>query len=179
MNPRFFTSKIGVLLLGVIIASVIFTTVSATTYNGLATKQATYQAQWAQVENQYQRKIDLIPELVTQVSQYKQFESGTLENITRLRTQWLNSTSQSVRVNVTTAIDQNLIKLVATYENYPELQSITVVASLMDELAGRYNDDVRAYNTQVVTFPGNVFAGLFGFQRGPYYDPIPGGPVNP
>src|SRR5216684_337948 len=110
MNPRFFTSKIGVLLLGVIIASVIFTTVSA-----------------------------------------------TLENITRLRTQWLNSTSQSVRVNVTTAIDQNLIKLVATYENYPELQSITVVASLMDELAGtenriaverfRYNDDVRAYNT--------------------------------
>ncbi len=189
MNPRFFTSKIGVLLLGVIIASVIFTTVSATTYNGLATKQATYQAQWAQVENQYQRKIDLIPELVAQVSKYKQFESGTLENITRLRTQWLNSTSQSVRVNVTTAIDQNLIKLVATYENYPELQSITVVAGLMDELAGtenriaverfRYNDDVRAYNTQMVTFPGNVFANLFGFQRAPYYDPIPGGPINP
>ncbi len=189
MNPRFFTSKIGIILLAVIIVSAIFTTVSAATYNGLATKQATYQAQWAQVENQYQRKIDLIPELISTVSQYQQFESGTLENITRLRTQWLNSTSQSVRVNVTTAIDQNLIKLVATYENYPQLQSITVVAGLMDELAGtenriaverfRYNDDVRAYNTQIVTFPGNVFAGVFGFQRAPYYDPVPGGPINP
>jgi len=66
MNPRFFTSKIGIILLGVLIASIVFTTVSAATYNGLATKQATYQAQWAQVENQYQRKIDLIPELVVQ-----------------------------------------------------------------------------------------------------------------
>ena len=189
MNPRFLTSKIGIILLGVLIASVIFTTVSAATYNALATKQATYQAQWAQVENQYQRKIDLIPELVVQVSGYREFESQTLENITRLRTQWLNASTQVIKVNVTTAIDQNLFKLQATYENYPYLQSITVVAGLMDELAGtenriaverfRYNDDVRSYNTQIVTFPGNIYAGLFGFQRAPYYDPIPGGPVNP
>ena len=59
MNPRFFTSKIGIILLAVIVASAIFGTASAATYNGLATKQNTLQAQWAQVENQYQRKIVL------------------------------------------------------------------------------------------------------------------------
>ena len=189
MNPRFLTSKLGLLLLAVIIASVVFTSVTATTYNGLATKQATLQAQWAQVENQYQRKIDLIPNLILQVSGYAEFEKQTLENITMLRTQWLNAPSQVVQVNVTTAIDQNLFKLVATYENYPYLQTAPLVAGVMDELAGtenriaverfRYNDDVRVYNTEIVTFPGNAFAGLFGFQKAPYYDPIPGGPLGP
>ena len=188
MNPRFFTSKIGIILLAVIVASAIFGTASAATYNGLATKQNTLQAQWAQVENQYQRKIVLIPELVTTAYNYTQFERTTIENITRLRTEWLNAPNQVAQVNATNAIDQNLFRLTATYENYPELHSIVVVAGLMDELAGtenritverfRYNDDVRAYNNQVATFPGNVFAGMFGFQRAPYYDPIPGGPTS-
>jgi len=189
MNPKFFTSKIGVFLLGIIVVSLIFTSVSASTYNGLATKQTELQAQWAQVENQYQRKIDLIPELVKAAKNATQFESSTLENLTSLRTQWLNAPTQVARVNATNAIDQNLIKLTATYENYPDLQSVAVIAGLMDELAGtenriaversRYNDDVRAYNTQVATFPGNVFSGFFGFQKANYYDPIPGGPAGP
>jgi len=89
------------------------------------------------------------------------------------------------RVNITNAIDVLLFHMTATYENYPELHSVSLVAGLMDELAGtenriavermRFNDDVLAYNTQVRTFPSNVVAGWFGFHETQYYT-IPGHP---
>ena len=83
-------------------------------------------------------------------------------------------------------LDQNLFAIRVTYERYPELQSIQLVADLMTSLEGtenriavergRYNDAVRVYNTAVISFPGKVVAGMFGFQARSYYNPIPGGP---
>jgi len=123
---------------------------------------------------------------VATVQQYQQFERSTLENITRLRSQWLNTSGIDQRINVSQSLDQNLFAIRVTYENYPDLKSNQVVASLMDELSGTenriatermwYNDAVRSYNTAVISFPNSLLAGSFGFQPRKYFDPIPGGP---
>lgn len=155
-------------------------------YNGMVSSEQAVEAQWAQVENQYHRKIDLIPTLVDVTSGYMEFESGVLQNITDLRTQWLQDLTLEDRVNTSNALDGQLMLLVATYENYPSLSSIEAVASLMDELAGtenriaverlKYNEEVQTYNTKIKKFPSNIIAGMFDFDERPYYDPIPGGP---
>lgn len=155
-------------------------------YNGLVAKQQTVAAQWAQVETVFQRKIDLIPALVATVEQYQQFERSTLENITALRSQWQNASNFQQRVNISNALNAQLYDIQLTYEAYPELQSIYAVTQLMDELAGsenritverlRYNDAVRAFNTQVQSFPDLLIAGWFGFTNVEYFDPLPGGP---
>lgn len=183
--------KISKPLLALIIAIVAVVLVLAliiVTYNGFVDSEQQVESQWAQVENEYQRKIDLIPNLVNITSQYTQFEASTLTNITALRMEWLNALTSAERLNTSIALDGEINTIVLAYfaaENYPTLSSIPLVADLMDELAGtenriavermRYNDDVREYNSKIKRFPGVMFAGMFGFEEKRYYDPIPGG----
>lgn len=104
-------------------------------YNGLVTYEQRVEAQWAQAENQYQRKIDLIPNLVNVTSQYTQFEKSVLENVTNLRTAWLSALTAEERLNTSIALDGEISALVLAYysaENYPYLSSIELVAGLMD-----------------------------------------------
>ena len=175
-----------VILVAITLVAVILLSSVVSTYNSLVTKNEAADAQWAQVENQYQRKIDLIPEIYRVAVNYTQFERSVLENITRLRSQWLNASSIQQRVNVTNELNQNLYAIQVTVERYPELQSVQVIQNLMVELAGtenriavergRFNEAVRAYNVAASTFPGVLWAGMFGFQPREYYNPIPGGP---
>ena len=179
-------SRRGLTLVGILVIAVVLLAWVVAAYNSFVAKDQMVTAQWAQVENQYQRKVDLIPSLVATVQQYQQFERSTLENITRLRSQWLNTSGIDQRINVSQSLDQNLFAIRVTYENYPDLKSNQVVASLMDELSGTenriatermwYNDAVRSYNTAVISFPNSLLAGSFGFQPRKYFDPIPGGP---
>jgi LemA protein len=154
-------------------------------YNGLVAAEQNVDAQWAQVENEYQRKIDLIPNLVNITSQYTQFEKSVIENVTLYRTQWLSALTDDEKLNASILLDGQVSALVLAYysaENYPTLSSIPLVAGLMDELAGtenriatermRYNEEVRDYNTKVKKFPSNLVAGMFGFDEKQYYDPI-------
>src|SRR3989442_6060956 len=127
---------IAIGLIAVIITGVAGVTSTVLTYNSLVSKQATVQAQWAQVENQYQRKIDLIPSLVSTANGYAQFEKSTLQNITKLRTQWLNASGLDQRVNITNAMDVLLFRVTATYENYPDLKNI-VCRLLLEKQKGR------------------------------------------
>ena len=117
--------------------------------------------------------------MVATVSAYQQFEASTLTNITLLRTQWMNANTTEQQVNVTNQLDSQLATIIVTYENYPELQSITAVRDLMYELTGtenriatermRYNDNVLDYNSHIKSFPASMIAGWAGFDEREYY----------
>ncbi len=119
------------------------------------------------IDAQLQRRYDLIPNLVNSVRGYLQFERDVLEEVTRLRSQWQTASDPNERVQLSNQIEQALSKIILTYEAYPELKSDQIVVRLMDELAGTenriavartyYNDGVRDFNTNLRTFPNNVF----------------------
>lgn len=158
-------------------------------YNNFVVLTQNIENQWAQVETQYQRRIDLIPNLVNTAKGYMQFEKSLLEEITSLRSQWMSSATVEDKVKFGNALDSALGRLLAVYENYPDLKSIQAVSSLMDELAGtenriaversRYNDAVRSYNTAIKMFPSNMLANLFGFKERTYFQAKPGAETVP
>ncbi len=187
-NPSFFTKKIIVLIILVIAVLVIVFWIWGT-YNSLITKDQGVQSQWSNVETQYQRRIDLIPNLVNSVKGYMNFEQDLLTNITKLRSGWTQSATVNDRLQYQTQLDTALSRLLLVYENYPDLKSNAIVAQLMDELAGtenrisversRYNDKVREFNTAVKVFPGNVIASWFNFNEKKYYESIKGAEIAP
>ena len=190
MGSKLKLGPVAVVILAIVMISLlVFVSWVALAYNSLVRRDVAVLAQWQQVENQYQRKIILIPTLINITSQYTEFERSVLENITRLRTQWMNASTFDTRINNSVILDQQLFLLVATYEAYPYLRSIDLVYDVMTELTGtenmiavermRYNDAVRVYNTQVRSFPDAFVANSFGFRERPFYDPIPGGPGGP
>ena len=159
------------------------------TYNGLVGLEQSVNAQWAQVETQYQRRFDLIPNLVRTVQQYQQFEAGLLTDITSLRSQWSAAKTVDEKVAIGSATDSAISRLLLVYENYPQLQSVQTVSNLMDELAGtenrisvermRYNSAVQSYDTTLRTFPTNLFAGAFGFSQKAYFTSATGAETAP
>lgn len=158
-------------------------------YNNFIVLGQNIDNQWAKVEVQYQRRIDLIPNLVNTAKGYMQFEKSLLEDITSLRSRWMSSTSVEDKVNYGNALNSALGRLLVVYENYPDLKSVQPVASLMDELAGtenriaversRYNDMVKDYNTAIKVFPSNILANMFGFKERTYFQAAPGSEIVP
>lgn len=159
------------------------------TYNSLVVLSQGVDNQWAQVETQYQRRIDLIPNLVNTAKGYMQFEKSLLEEITSLRSQWMSAATVDNKVKYGNALDSALGRLLVVYENYPTLKSDTVISSLMDELAGtenriavermRFNDKIREYNTAIKIFPTNLIANAFNFKERPYFQAQPGSEIVP
>jgi LemA protein len=156
-------------------------------YNSAQSKDENVKKLAADVDAQLQRRYDLIPNLVESVKGYMQFERETLEEITRLRSQWQTMQSTGERVEISNQIEQALSKIILTYEAYPELKSDGLVTRLMDELAGTenriavartyYNDGVRDYNTHLRTFPNYLFnesgflgARPWGLDQYPQYE---------
>ena len=149
------------------------------TYNDLITKDQKVEAQWANVESQYQRRSDLIPNLVSSVQGYLRYERELLTQITELRSRWQSATTQEDKIAYGTALDSAIGRLLVVVENYPDLKANTAVTQLMDELAGtenriaverqRYNDAVRDYNTAIRRFPANIVASSFGFEKKLYF----------
>lgn len=174
------------LVIGGIAAAVVFLIIlisliwTISTYNNLVSMEEDVEGSWAQVENQYQRKIDLIPNLVDTVEDYEEFEESTLTNITRLRSQWMEADSTEEQVETSNQIDSALRSILLVYENYPYLQSIQVVRDLIVELEGtenritvermRYNEEVRDYNKKIKQFPAVIVANNFGFDERSYFE---------
>lgn len=184
-NKKLYTITALIVILAIALATVAWLVL---TYNSLVRENEKVDSQWAQVQNQYQRKIDLIPTLVSTVGAYQQFEASTLTNITQLRTQWMNATTTEDQVNVTNQLDSQLATIIVTYENYPELQSITAVRDLIYELAGtenrisvermRYNEYVQDFNAHIKSFPASFVAGWGDFEEREYYQ-SPNAPPPP
>jgi len=163
--------------LGVIIVLMILYFVSI--YNGIVTKHETITAKWAQVENQLQRRNDLIPNLVNTVKGYAAHEKTVFENVTNARSQWAKANTLDEKVKAAGGMDTALSRLLLVVENYPNLKADQTFLSLMDELSGtenriavermRYNEAVKDYNITVRMFPGNIIAGMFGYKPASEY----------
>lgn len=159
------------------------------TYNNLITLNELVTNKWAQVETQYQRRVDLIPNLVNTVKEYEQFEKSLLTEITSLRSQWAAATTLEEKVTTANQLESALARLIVVVENYPELKTIEAITSLMDELAGtenriavermRYNEAVRTYNTAIKLFPANMIARNFGFTERSYFEAAEGAEEAP
>lgn len=155
--------------LGVVIAILVLAGLAGfATYNGIVTKDEAIDSAWAQVENVLQRRYDLIPNLVNTVKGYAKHEKELFEEITRLRSQWTSAQGTDAKAQAATQLEGALARLMVVVENYPDLKASQNFIALQDELAGtenrisvergRYNEAVRAYNTAVRRFPGNLFS---------------------
>jgi len=158
-------------------------------YNGLVTKSQAIDAQWAQVETQYQRRFDLIPNLVNAVKGMMKQEQTVFQAIADARTKYGAAQTVDAKAAAAGEVETSLGRLIAVMENYPDLKSSQNVTQLMDELAGtenrisverkRFNDLTRDYNTQIKTFPTNMLAGMFGFSEKQYFQSVTGSEVAP
>lgn len=145
--------------------------------------------QWAQVETQYQRRYDLIPNLVNSVKGFLAQEQAVFGQIAEARTRYAGAQTVNDKVGAATQLESALGRLLVVMENYPELRSNETVAQLMDELAGtenrisverrRYNDMVKDYNLKVTQVPGRFLASMFGFTPKSYFESAGGADTAP
>src|SRR5437773_7278902 len=148
-------------------------------YNTFVSQEQAIKAQWAQVENQLQRRNDLIPNLVESVKGYAAHEEGVFKEIADARSKLLAAKSPEESIQAANQQSSALGRLLAIAENYPQLRANEQFNRLMDELSGtenriagermRYNEKVQEYNTSRRQFPANVTARMFGFKEYPFF----------
>ena len=158
-------------------------------YNSLVTLNESVDAQWAKVETQYQRRFDLIPNLVNSVKGILTQEQKIFGDIAEARTRYSGATSANDKAAAASQVESAFGRLLVIMENYPQLQSSANVQDLMTQLEGtenrisvertRFNDMVRDYNVSVKRFPRNVLAGLFGFGERAYFEAAKGSETAP
>jgi LemA protein len=158
----------------------VVTLVSGCSYNKFTAKEQEIKAQWAQVENQLQRRNDLIPNLVETVKGFAAQEASVFGQIADARARMAGATTPEQRIAAANAESSALARLLVVVENYPLLKSDAQFARLMDELSGtenrlsvermRYNDRIREYETMRRQFPANITAKVFSFKEYPYFE---------
>lgn len=158
-------------------------------YNGMVNMQEGVAAQWSNVENQYQRRLDLIPNLVNTVKGYATHEEKTLTDVVNARAK---ATQMQVNIdqldeatlrklnNVQGELSSALSRLMAISESYPDLKANVNFRDLQAQLEGtenriaverrKYNETARTYNAYIRRFPKNILAGMFGFTPKPYFE---------
>ncbi|MFN4227271.1 MAG: LemA family protein [Candidatus Ratteibacteria bacterium] len=159
----------------VLVLLIIILVYSIFQYNRLVSLDQKVKLSWAQVENVYQRRNDLIPNLVEIVKGYAKHEKELFIQVTEARTKWQNAKSISEKEIAAGEIDRVIGKLLFVVENYPQIKASTNFLSLQDELAGtenriaverrRYNLAVEEYNKNAKAFPNFIFVRIFGFDR--------------
>jgi LemA protein len=150
------------------------------TYNSLVTLDEGVKAAWAQVENQLQRRYDLIPNLVETVKGYAAHEKEVFLKVTEARAKVGGATSIGDKISANNGLSAALSRLLLVVERYPDLKANTNFIRLQDELAGtenriaverrRYNETVKVYNIKIRRFPTNLLAGMFGFSKAAFFE---------
>lgn len=149
-------------------------------YNKFTTQEEAIKAQFSQVENQLQRRNDLIPNLVESVKGFAAQERDVIQSVTDARAKMAGAGTPSETIAAANETSSALARLLVVVENYPQLKSDARFAQLMDQLEGtenriaverqRYNTTVQEYNTARRRFPSNMTAKLFGFEEYPYWE---------
>lgn len=183
------------IVLGIVAVVLIW---GVTTYNGLVSKDEKVASAWANVETVYQRRADLIPNLVNTVKGYAAHESKTFADVTEARAK---STAMTIDPSTATPaqmeawmeaqgeVSSALGRLIAISENYPELKANQNFLELQKQLEGtenristerrKYNEEVRGYNAKIRRFPTNLIAGMFGFEKRVMFEAQEGAEVAP
>lgn len=158
-------------------------------YNAMVTAEENVETAWAQVENQYQRRADLVPNLVNTVKGYAAHESATLEAVVAARSKAMsisvdptNMTSEQLAAfqQVQGELGQTLGRLIAISESYPDLKANQNFLELQKQLEGTenriavarnaFNEQARAFNQLIRKFPGNIIASMYGFEKKAYFE---------
>ncbi len=167
----------------------LFSMTSCSTYNNMVTKEEAVKSAWSNVETQYQRRADLIPNLVATVKGYAEHEKSTLDAVVEARAK---ATSVNVALDQITpeniakfqqaqsAVTSALGRLIAVSENYPDLKANQNFLELQAQLEGtenritvarkEFNDATQTYNVAVRRFPANIVAKIFDFEQKPYFE---------
>ena len=174
--------KRNLIIVGVVIVIVIFSLYSLFkgSYNKFVSMDEAVKSSWAQVENQLQRRFDLIPNLVETVKGYAKQEKDVLVEVTNARAKVGGAGSVPDKIAANNQLSGALSRLLIVVERYPDLKSNQNFMRLQDELAGtenrvaverrRYNEVVQTYNVAIRSFPGNIVAGIFGFAKAPFFE---------
>ncbi len=168
------------------------------TYNSFVKKQEAMTTAWGQVENVYQRRADLVPNLVALVKNYAEYEQGTLIAVTEARAKAAQATvntenfDENEFANFESAQDElgnSLNRLIVSIENYPDLKANEEYLTLQAQLAGcenriltereRFNETAKDYNQSIRKFPSNLIAKMFGFEKRPYFEAADGAEKAP
>lgn len=183
------------IILGIVAIVVVWCIAS---YNGLVGKQEGVTTEWANVETQYQRRADLIPNLVNTVKGYAAHEQSTFEAVTDARTratsinidaEGLTPEAMAEYMKAQNEVGSALGRLIAVAESYPDLKANQNFLELQSQLEGtenriaearrKYNNVARAYNQSIRRFPTNIVAGIFGFDRKPLFEAQEGAATAP
>lgn len=178
--------KTWIIVIAVVAVLVIY---CVSSYNSLVTQEETVGTAWSNVENQYQRRSDLIPNLVNTVKGYAAHEKETFDAVVSARAK---ATQMTIDIEDLTpekieayqkaqgAVGSALSRLLAVTENYPELKANENFKELQAQLEGtenrisverrKFNETVREYNTSIRRFPKNIVASMFGFEKRPYFE---------
>ncbi len=181
-----FMKKTWIIIIAVIAVIAIY---GVSSYNSMVSQEEAVGTAWSNVENQYQRRADLIPNLVNTVKGYAAHEKETFDAVVSARAK---ATQTTVSIDDLTPekmeayqraqgeVGSALSRLLAVTENYPELKANENFQTLQAQLEGtenrisverrNFNDVVRAYNASIRRFPKNIFAGMFGFEKRPYFE---------
>ncbi|MDR1813826.1 MAG: LemA family protein [Tannerella sp.] len=191
--------KKGLIAIGVIIILIIIVYSSVKgSYNGMVAKDEAVSAAWSQVENVYQRRADLIPNLVNTVKGYAAHERETLEGVIEARAKAISVTIDPSKMDAEAiakfqqaqdGLSAALGRLIAVAESYPDLKANQNFLDLQAQLEGtenritverqKFNETARDYNTYIRSFPRNIFAGMFNFDKRAYFEASAGAEKAP
>ena len=159
------------------------------TYNGLAQGREAIDTARSDIDTVLQRRADLIPNLVSTVKNLTEHEQSIINAVALARTKMVGATDTADKLAANEELTSAINALTVVVEAYPEIASSSAYTSLMDELSGTenriavarrdYNDAVKVYNKKVISFPNNIVAGMFGFEKEVYYEASAGAETTP
>jgi LemA protein len=176
--------KKGFMGIGIVIAViVVLGLMLMSSYNGFVNSEENVNQSYAQIENQLQRRLDLIPNLVNTVKGYASHEKEVIASISDARARLAGAKTPQEQATANADLSGALSRLLVVVENYPNLKANQQFTQLMDELAGTenrisvarkdYNDQVATFNKKVKRFPGSIIAGIGGFDQKEYFKADP------
>ncbi len=181
--------KSTIILIAIGIVLFFFVAWGVNTYNSLVQLDETAKTSFAQIEVQYQRRMDLIPNLVATVKGAANFEQSTLTAVTDARSAWAKAGNANEKIDAANQFNSAIARLLVTVESYPNLKATEAFMRLNDELAGTenriqfarqsYNETVKMYNMTIRMFPGSIIAGMYGFTAKTLFEAKSGAETPP